>query len=268
MARRLIFKLLEQSTKFGRILHFSLILFLGLIFRLAGNKASLKQIESSGVSDEWIAKFYNGNQFYFVGWKRCSRYIKGVDFAGLRLVRQYKLDSCSEKLSTFIDIGANVGEVSLYFADRNVSVYSFEPDPNCFRALKKNLENRSNVILFNIALSNEDGFKKFYLKSDSADSSLHFVHGSEASQSQVRKLDSFELDIQRDTCLKMDAEGHEPEVILGGVSTFSKIDIVSIDAGYEREKKATYRECIELLEKEFDCKHYENNIVLAMRRIE
>ena len=45
----------------------------------------------------------------------------------------------------------------------------------------------------------------------------------------------------------MDAEGHEPEVLRGGVVTLKHINWVSIDAGLERFGKSTSTEVARIL---------------------
>ena len=45
----------------------------------------------------------------------------------------------------------------------------------------------------------------------------------------------------------MDTEGHEPEVLLGGIATLKHINWVSIDAGLERYGKSTSNDVARIL---------------------
>jgi len=55
------------------------------------------------------------------------------------------------------DIGANVGETVREFAPLATWVYAFEPNPLCFRELRKNTADLDNVRLFDCGLSNTIG---------------------------------------------------------------------------------------------------------------
>ena len=54
-------------------------------------------------------------------------------------------------------------------------------------------------------------------------------------------------EIEQPVLLKMDTEGHEPDVLLGAVETLKKITWVSIDAGLERYGKSTSNEVARIL---------------------
>ena len=61
-----------------------------------------------------------------------------------------------------VDIGANVGIYSLYFAklSENSQIYSFEPDASSFTSLVKNISVNStpNIKAFCIAMGSRKGF--------------------------------------------------------------------------------------------------------------
>lgn len=70
--------------------------------------------------------------------------------------------------------------------------------------------------------------------------------------------------------MKMDAEGHEPEVLLGAGKRLAIISYMFIDAGREREGETTYREVMTILKSsgEFEVKLKEPYIVQAIRIID
>ena len=47
---------------------------------------------------------------------------------------------CNLEGSLVIDIGSNIGDTCLYFAEKGARVMAFEPDPSNFRNLKRNLQ--------------------------------------------------------------------------------------------------------------------------------
>ena len=74
-------------------------------------------------------------------------------------------------------------------------------------------------------------------------------------------------DLEKPVLLKMDAEGHEPEVLLGAKNVFNQVDFVSIDCGAERSGKTTSSEVSNILSK-YDFKNViisERNIVTASK---
>lgn len=123
-----------------------------------------------------------------------------------------------------LDVGANVGLYTYRFAQLFESVESFEPIPACARIIASS--ERSNVRLHNLALSNRQG---------RANLSIPVTGGPEATalaslsnefpeadllSVELRTLDSFgftEVDL-----IKIDVEGHELEVLEGGLETIRR----------------------------------------------
>ena len=60
------------------------------------------------------------------------------------------------KNSFCLDIGANIGNHTLYFADFFKQVYSFEPHPEIFELLKFNVRKSKNIKVFPFGLSNKN----------------------------------------------------------------------------------------------------------------
>ena len=197
---------------------------------------------------------YNNHKIFFQSSVRISRFIKGFEHAGNRMWNRYKIDELLGGIEprTIIDIGANIGELS-YYADKKysgrVKIFAFDPDPIAKQCFENNLIGiKASFNL--VALSNKSGEDDLYLKTDSADSSLHKPNGiSIKIKTKVITLDSFfnNLEVEQPVLLKMDAEGHEPEVLLGGMATLKHIDWISIDAGLERYGKSTSDEVARIL---------------------
>jgi FkbM family methyltransferase len=136
--------------------------------------------------------------------------------------------------ATVIDIGANIGDSSIYFANNGFNVVAFEPSKNTFNILKKNLElNKSHN--FNITAINKGvGCKNQQLKLFNSDNSS----GTATSYSDNIKIENYEIidivDIKEVITqynsdddilfLKMDCEGCEVDVILNrDLSVFEMI---------------------------------------------
>jgi len=135
-----------------------------------------------------------------------------------------------------IDCGANYGDLYRYFEEQevNVSYIAFEPGPDEFSVLQKNVDSGK---IFETALSNCEGTSKFFLNSSSADSSLiEPVTSSGHLDVVVSTLAKVFSELELESCrlLKLEAEGFEPEILEGARDVLNKIDYVSFDGGPER----------------------------------
>ena len=206
-------------------------------------------------SDFFIHQVTHTNQLiFFQSAVRINRFIMGFEHAGKRMWNRYKIDEllCGVEPRTIIDIGANIGEFSFYAHKKyleKVEIFTFDPDPITKDCIDNNLVG-INASINLVALSNKSGEEDFYLKTESADSSLHEPFGESVKiKTKIVTLDSFfnNLELQQPVLLKMDTEGHEPEVLLGGIATLKHINWVSIDAGLERYGKSTSNDVARIL---------------------
>ena len=118
-----------------------------------------------------------------------------------------------------IDCGANIGVSVLFFKKRDPEsvIWAFEPNPNSFHLLKKNvLQNRlQDVTLYNCALSSVNGRSKFFIplnKNSLNGSSRAGLNEGYETTVEARKLSDLVGDVKPDF-VKMDIEGDEVIVI-------------------------------------------------------
>ncbi|NBY42497.1 MAG: FkbM family methyltransferase [Verrucomicrobia bacterium] len=148
---------------------------------------------------------------------------------------------------TFVDCGANVGELGLWAKSRGMKYIAFEPESleaDCCDLNNFNGESCTQ----RVALWNSSATLEFYTKPDTADSSLISL-GSGSATKKIRavRLDSIlgENDLrQRPAIFKLEAEGAEPEVLEGAGKLLLNFDYIAIDCGPERgeEKRHTFVE--------------------------
>jgi len=130
--------------------------------------------------------------------------------------------SIIKKGDTVIDLGANVGYWTLLFAElvgETGRVFAFEPEPNNFKMLKKNVEinNYKNVVLEQKAVSNKTEKAHLYLTDNGTmDHRLSKEKKRESIQVQVVKLDDYfkDFDISIDF-IKSNMQGADFAGIMG-----------------------------------------------------
>jgi FkbM family methyltransferase len=187
---------------------------------------------------------------------RISRFIKGFENAGKRMWDRYQIDQLigSEIPSAVLDVGANIGEFS-YYANRKfkeeVKIIAIEPDLLALECLRLNLNN-TKIIIEPVAVSNKEGTQQFFLKTATADSSLHDPTGdSIKTKVMLKKIDQLILKnrLKGPILIKMDTEGHEPEALEGMSKEIKKVKWVSIDTGPERSGNRTTDQVVKILSK-------------------
>lgn len=128
--------------------------------------------------------------------------------------------------STVLDIGANIGNHSLYFSNYFSKCISFEPNPRTFSVLEINSGLVENIIPMNIGLSDKKKSAPLY-------TNFHNVGASSLSDDWNKSVDgSCEIQLDRvDDVLdkedkigliKMDVEGHEWFALKGAEKTIKK----------------------------------------------
>ncbi|MDA9993939.1 FkbM family methyltransferase [Burkholderiales bacterium] len=153
------------------------------------------------------------------------------------LAKSYFLTEIAfSKEDIFLDCGANVGDVKLWFNLKGIKIeyQAFEPSPVEFSCLKENV---SPSKTYNIGLWNKLGELKFYVSSEGADSSLiEPPTYDEIINVKVRRLEDFVN--TKVKCLKLEAEGAEPEILEGLGDKIKLIEYIAADLGFERGIKA------------------------------
>ena len=135
-----------------------------------------------------------------------------------------------KKGDVILDIGANIGYYTLIFANivgKEGRVYAFEPDPENFAILKKNIEinNYDNVVLIRKAVSNKSGKIRLYLCEDNkGDHRIYDSYdGRESIDIEAITLDEYFKDYNgRIPLIKMDIQGAEFGAFEGMTSILKK----------------------------------------------
>jgi FkbM family methyltransferase len=160
------------------------------------------------------------------------RFLKNPDNIGEDLVMKRIVKSGD----VVYDIGANFGIYTLLLSNivgSNGKVYAFEPNREILKNLELTVNQKSNVELMPIALSDTEGQATLFVPEDVSMASLgnwtkEGKFGGEIHETfcEMRRLDDL---IQTGTLafpqfIKCDVEGAELSVVRGGVSVFNRVD--------------------------------------------
>ncbi len=123
--------------------------------------------------------------------------------------------------NTFLDVGANIGFLSLIAAKQigeKGSVYAFEPFPNTYDILKENksLNSYDQIKTFAFALGNQTETKSIYPEKENRGGASIVNHISDGGiDIDIKRIDDLTLTTKVDV-IKIDVEGFELEVLKGG----------------------------------------------------
>jgi len=151
-------------------------------------------------------------------------------YFGFKEASRQSLYSLVKNGENIIDVGANVGDVSLHLANMvgpSGNVFSFEPDPINYRRMKKNLSLNefSNITLNRLGLGNKSGNYRIYNVDERNQGMNRILDSSnkyeKSSEIRVITLDEYveENCIDRVDLIKIDVEGFEFKVLNGSVRT-------------------------------------------------
>ncbi|ASY13845.1 methyltransferase [Candidatus Nanopelagicus hibericus] len=186
----------------------------------------------------------NNKKFYFLR-SRVDLYHLGFDARIKGLSNSYNCDfvELSED-ELIVDVGANAGEFQFCFPKNNY--IGFEPSPLDYEILELNRLTSSSI--YNTCISDFDGVVKFYISTESSDSSIYQpLKVEQVIDVQVSRIDT--LVKQKIGLIKIDAEGAEFEVLKGCDKLFEKIHYITVDLGFEKgiTEDSTFPEVLNLL---------------------
>lgn len=150
-------------------------------------------------------------------------------------------------IKTVLDIGANTGQFAKQIREQipEAQIYSFEPLKDCFEILQKTFKKDSRFKAFNFALGEKEEELEIHKSEYSPSSSLlkmneiHkklFPHTKQHTEEKilVKRLDdiSEEFVLKKEILIKVDVQGFEEKVILGGEKTFAIAKAVIMEVSF------------------------------------
>ena len=188
----------------------------------------------------------------------------------------------SDKTKDALDVGVYRGVYSYKLAQYFKTIHSFEPNPLLYPYLEKNLSIIiDNIKLYNLALSDTNGVTELKLplrsKSIFKDNIEELFKLGAATIHKKKELDNFNK-IQVHTkklddisftneigFIKIDVEGHEKNVIMGGIETIKKNMPVLLIEIEERHTKTPAIETINYIKSfGYEVYIYNNNELMNL----
>ena len=153
-----------------------------------------------------------------------------------------------KKNDIVVDVGANIGYYTLLMAKNEANVFSYEPEPQNFELLKKNVrlnDLSTNVKLYNKAVSNFNGNSKLALAEHTTGQHKLGTNrfGNETINVEVIKLELDKIDFA-----KIDVEGSELHVLEGMKSLPNKI-LIEFNSLNLKESGSNYKDFFKFLNK-------------------
>jgi len=152
----------------------------------------------------------------------------------------------SFNFSTVIDIGANSGQFSqsIRKAMPYIPIIAFEPIDAEYNKLMSKFRKDNNFQAYNIALGNKTGVIDFEINEFSPTSSfLEYTDNQRSyfpitgktkkSKVKIKKIDDVLKFKNNDVLLKIDVQGFEKEVILGGLELLKHVSVIYIECSFK-----------------------------------
>lgn len=122
--------------------------------------------------------------------------------------------------ATALDLGANIGNHSLFFSDHFKHVHAFEPNERTFKVLTLNSQLVSNITCHQVGLSDAPGRAHFLVNPANIGASRIVPAGTTgASEIRLTTLDAAVRGIAEIKLIKVDVEGHDYAALVGAKET-------------------------------------------------
>jgi FkbM family methyltransferase len=147
-------------------------------------------------------------------------------------------------VKTVVDVGANVGAASVYFATAypEAQVYALEPGSSPLLLLRQNVEPLRNVKVFPFGLhSSEKTLSLFHGKNDCVESSLSCSARTSSASEQIRLVSASQFlsqqGIDKVDVLKIDTEGCEVPILRSLAHYLPEVKVLYVEYHSERDRR-------------------------------
>lgn len=141
-----------------------------------------------------------------------------------------------DKKGIIFDVGGNIGltAIAMSFASPESKIISFEPSPYNASLFIENTKQNNHIEIFQTGLSNKKGNLSFVIPANGANAHVATDNYQYSNHPDfhptlvpITTLDSFckeeSIDEQNISLIKIDVEGFEPNVLVGGANLFYRV---------------------------------------------
>ena len=144
------------------------------------------------------------------------------------------------------DIGGNIGYHASAFASKSKNVHSFEANPQHYNLLRMNLQDNPRCNFYNVAISDTNGTIKVETINTTEINNYGEakVGTDEGVEVQMFSIDTLveKGEIPPPAVMKIDVEGHEPNVFRGAQKTISKYQpVIYFEAQESKNTPEVYK---------------------------
>jgi len=165
-------------------------------------------------------------------------------FVEVFIFKIYKIPK--QEVTTIMDVGANVGYASLYFAHffPNAHIIALEPESSNYQMLIQNTMSHRNIVCVQSALWSHE--TELALQNpQAANWAFHYeeVHNPQTEdviESQTLPGLMTQFDLKRINILKVDIEGGERSLFAASTEWLSLVDCLQIEIHTEEAKRAIF----------------------------
>jgi FkbM family methyltransferase len=158
--------------------------------------------------------------------------------------KSYPLQPSFGEVQTILDVGANVGAASLYFALNypHARVLAFEPEPQSYALLARNTQGLPRVEAYNFGLADEDRRALLYLgRQDSVTNSVCSSPENTGASVEVELREArtvlAEQGVEAVDILKLDTEGCEVPILRSLVGLLPRLGVVFVEYHDEEDRR-------------------------------
>jgi FkbM family methyltransferase len=159
-------------------------------------------------------------------------------------LRIYKIPE--KAVVSIIDVGANVGYASLYFAHffPNAHIIAVEPEHSNYQTLAENTQNHENIVCIHAAIWPQE--TELTLQNPKGPNwSFHYKETANATSGPVIKTQTLpglmeKFGLKRINLLKIDIEGGEKNLFASGTDWLRYVDCLQIEIHTDEAKKIVF----------------------------
>ena len=158
--------------------------------------------------------------------------------------RTYFILPFIDNVRTIVDIGANVGASTIYFAMNypQARILAFEPFPESYELLARNIQNMPNIIAFDYGLFDQDKQADLHLGlQDSLQGSIGACAEVSADKKVTVSLRDaktvfVEQNVEEIDILILDTEGCELPILRSIADLFSRVGVFYVEFHHEADR--------------------------------